>query len=186
MDKKMFENIKEQFSSNKLLGALCILGVALLVLSKFIGDDDKNTAQPSAEIEQQITDSYEEKIQKELEEILGNIAGVGKAKVMVTLDKGNEKIVAKNITESERTTLEEDTEGGVREIIDYNYQGELVILRKSGGDEPLVLTEVKPKVRGVVVVCPGGNDPSIQKQVIRAVQGVLDIPTYRISVMPKK
>ncbi|WP_353892382.1 hypothetical protein PRVXH_001728 [Proteinivorax hydrogeniformans] len=186
MDNKIFKNLKEQFVSNKLLGILCILGIVLLVLSRMLTGSDKTTVQPSADVEYEITESYEEKIQQELEEILSSISGVGKAKVMVTLDTGNEKVVAKNITESERATLEEDTEGGIREIVDYNYKGELVILRKTAGDEPLVIKEIKPKVRGVLVVCPGGGNPNIQKQVIRAVQGVLDIPTYRINVMPKK
>ena len=50
------------------------------------------------------------------------------------------------------------------------------------GEQPLVTMELQPEVRGVVVVCEGGDSPGVAAQVVSTVKVALNISSARISV----
>lgn len=52
-----------------------------------------------------------------------------------------------------------------------------------GKNADMLLETEMPKVRGVIVVCSGGDDVIVQEKVIRAVTGVFAISSTRVSVM---
>lgn len=52
-----------------------------------------------------------------------------------------------------------------------------------GKNADMLLETQMPKVRGVIVVCSGGDDIIVQEKVIRAVTGVFAISSTRVSVM---
>ena len=52
----------------------------------------------------------------------------------------------------------------------------------NGEEEALAITEVQPTVKGVVVVCSGGDDPEVQQRIINAVTTALNITTKRVCV----
>ncbi len=51
-----------------------------------------------------------------------------------------------------------------------------------GKNEDMLISLKTPQVRGVIVVCDGGGNPTIREKVINAVAGVFGIATTRISV----
>ncbi len=51
-----------------------------------------------------------------------------------------------------------------------------------GKNADMLLSVTAPKVRGVIVVCEGGNSVSVKEKVIEAVTGVFGISSLRISV----
>ncbi len=52
-----------------------------------------------------------------------------------------------------------------------------------GKNEEMLLSVKMPRVRGVIVVCGGGDSVVVQEKVIRAVSGVLGISSARVSVI---
>lgn len=60
------------------------------------------------------------------------------------------------------------------------------MVQKGETDEPLVVETMKPKIRGVLVVAEGAENIEVKKWIIEAVTRVLDVPSYRVAVMPKK
>ncbi len=52
-----------------------------------------------------------------------------------------------------------------------------------GKNADMLLGTQAPKVRGVIVVCSGGDDVIVQEKVIRAVTSVFAISSTRVSVM---
>lgn len=52
-----------------------------------------------------------------------------------------------------------------------------------GKNADMLLETQMPKVRGVIVVCSGGDNVIVQEKVIRAVTGVFAISSTRVSVM---
>ena len=52
----------------------------------------------------------------------------------------------------------------------------------NGSERALAVTEVQPTVKGVVVVCPGGEEPVVQQRIISAVTTALDISSKRVFV----
>ncbi len=62
----------------------------------------------------------------------------------------------------------------------------LVIRDNDGGENPVLVTQLEPKVSGVLVVCDGGNRETVVYQVTNAIKALLDVPTNRIHVMKRK
>ncbi|WP_234032419.1 stage III sporulation protein AG [Lentibacillus cibarius] len=140
-----------------------------------------NKSKSSSSSVKDIEANYEE----DLQELLNKIQGVSKAEVMVNLDSTKVKVFEKNLIQSQQSTKETDTNGGEREIEENSDETEVVLVRQGDKEVPLLVQTKKPDVRGVFVVAKGVNHASVEKWVIEAVSRVLDVPTHRVSVMPK-
>lgn len=179
----MLSNVFNQFKNNKLLMVLTAVGIGLLIISRLIALGDTGPPQTLGAPKTELVESYETQIQKELETILGKMRGVGKVKVMVTLENGPEIVYAENYTENNRESNENDNQGGTRSTIEYNKTGQLVMARRGGNEDPVVIKEIMPKIRGVLVVCENGSNPKVRLEVTKAIQSVLNLPAYKISVV---
>lgn len=177
--KEFLQGIKENWGKKKLLiWILGLVGVLLLILPGFFQSREAPTPAPlvAGRVD------YQEQLQKELESILGGIEGVGRVRVMLTLEDQQQVIYARNEQENRRSTQEEDNQGGFREQVEYDYSGQLVIVRSNNQEEPVVERVVKPRVRGVLVVAAGADNPRVRENLTHAVQSVLDLPAYRITI----
>ena len=115
-------------------------------------------------------------LQKEMEEILGRIEGVGELRLMLTLDRGTSKALAQDAALS-YSGLPTDPE-------DYSRSTDTVVLSKSGsGESVVVVHETYPQFRGALVVCQGGGDPAVRLSVIEAVSALTGLGSDRISVV---
>ena len=52
----------------------------------------------------------------------------------------------------------------------------------SGRRQALIKTEIQPKIKGVVVVCQGGNEPLVNQQITNVLTTVLNISSSRVFV----
>ena len=127
-------------------------------------------------------DEYEAMYEKELKENLGNISGVGQVSVMVNIDSSEELVVDKNRNQSNQTTKESDNKGATRENTTQSNQDQTVM----AGNQPVVLKTIRPKIRGVMVVAEGANNLQVKAWILEAVERVLGVPSYKISILPKK
>jgi len=139
---------------------------------------EKNTS--TADVSE-LEDSYEE----HLEGMLNKIKGVSEAEVMVNLDSTNVKVYEKNLIKGQQTTDESDKNGGTRKVEDHTEETQAVLVRQGDQEVPLLIQTKKPSVRGVFVVAKGVDHATVQMWVIEAVSKVLDVPTHKVSVMPK-
>jgi stage III sporulation protein AG len=128
---------------------------------------------------------YENLYKTQLEEILEKVVGVGEVEVMVNLDSTPELVVEKNRETRSSTTQETDKEKATRNQSDQSRNEQAIII--SGKQEqPVVLKTLKPKVRGVLVVAKGAENMQVKAWIAEAVQKALDVPLYKISILPKK
>jgi stage III sporulation protein AG len=135
-----------------------------------------------ADILQQAENDYE----NQLKEILQTAVGVDEVEIMVNLDATDSKIYEKNITTQTQLTDETDREGGKRKVEDTSKDEQLVIIRNGDTETPVVIKIKKPQVRGVLIVAKGADNIQVKKWIIEAVTRVLDVPSHRVSVLPKK
>lgn len=136
----------------------------------------------SQEVVRELEDSYK----KDLEQMLNQIEGVSDASVMINLDSTNIKIFEKDLIKGQQTTNEKDTNGGNRKVEDQTEDTQAVLVRQGDQEVPLLVQTKKPNVRGVFVVAKGVGRATIKMWVIEAISSVLDVPTHKVSVMPKK
>lgn len=127
----------------------------------------------------------ESRYEKDLQAMLNNIDGVSDAEVMVNLNSSNVKVYEKNTSIGKQFTEEIDKSGGERSIDDETEENEIVFVRQGDREVPLLIQTNKPDVKGVLIIAKGAHNMEIKKWIIDSVSKVLDVPTHRISVMPK-
>lgn len=129
---------------------------------------------------------YEDEYERELREALETIAGVEDVTVVVNVDATEKKVLEKNTVTQSQTTEETDREGGKRGVEDTSKDEQLVIIREGENETPIVLETKKPTIRGVLIVAKGAENVQVQKWITQAVTRTLDVPSHRVSVLPKK
>lgn len=147
-------------------------------------DQVKETSSKEPEAELIVTE-LEESYENDLKEMLDNIQGVSEVEVMVNLDSTNVKVYEKNLITGQQITDESDTNGGIRKVEDQTEERQVVLVRQGDQEVPLLVQTEKPQVRGVFVVAKGVDHATVKMWVIEAVARVLDVPTHKVSVMPK-
>ena len=176
--KKLWETQKEFFAAKRGRGLLLLLGIAgilLIFLSELIpGQEQKAAVSATEDLE-----VYVEKLEGRLLETVTLVEGVGEVKIMLTLESGVETVYAsteKNTQSSTGTTSGSDVSN------QSSYENEVVLVDDGSGRQALVQTALEPEIKGVAVVCQGGDDIAVIKRVTDVVSVVLGIPTSRICV----
>ncbi len=158
------------------LGAVVICGILLILIS--YGVSFEKTGGESGEKEPAAVETdvmvqqnrYREQMKQELIELLRRVEGVGSVEVMLTLKATNEKVTLKDNSDrgngtEEQTVLIEDSE------------------RNSS---PYVIQEKEPELEGVVIVCDGGADAGVKREITEAVGALFQIESHKIKIMKSK
>jgi stage III sporulation protein AG len=132
-----------------------------------------------------ITD-YERQYESQLKNSLDEMLGVKDTRVVVNIDSTEEQVLQKNKVTKNQTTNETDRDGGKRKVQDSSIDEQMVIIRNGDKEVPIVVQTKKPKIRGVLVVAKGAENIQVKKWIVEAVTRALDVPSYRVAVMPKK
>ena len=136
---------------------------------------------------QQNADSQSSSIEARLAALLSQMKGVGKVDVMVTFSTTRENIPAYDTKRNQSSTDEKDSAGGTRNISQEEYDSTLAYEdSSSGGKKPVILKELEPEVKGVLVVADGADSVEVRERICNAVTVVLDIPVHRIQVVQRK
>ena len=158
-----------------------LVGIALIFFSGFFKTG--NSAEKTQEVPLQTTEEYTKQLEKNLTDILSSIEGAGAAKVMVTLENGTETRYATEEKHNNEETRDEQNGQTTRTQQVGDSEIKYITVRDADGTErALAITEIEPKVKGVVVVCPGGEDPVVQQRIIRAVTTALNLSSQRVCV----
>lgn len=188
MPQNNIKDIKEKFSGHlgQIVFVAGIIGILLLFLSSFLGGE-KGSAKEIAATSSDATEQYVQNMEKELEDIVYKLLGDKNVSVMITLKSGMQYIYAGE-TKTD-TGLTEDKNGSdslKKEQSDTNEQSYIIVKDSDGNEQPLLITEVMPQVKGVVVICSGGDDKNVQKAVQDAVVTVLDISENKVCVIGRQ
>lgn len=166
------------------LSVILIIGIILFLLADiFIGNDrpkNQNSSQLVGEEKMNVQYSdYSTLLENKLENILSQLKGVGKVKVMITLEDTTEVVPAFNTTKNNETTKENDSQGGTREIVREDMTIQVVTNDKG---EPIVLKEIRPTIKGVIVIAEGAENLEVKEMLYEAVKTALGVPGNRVEV----
>ncbi len=175
-----------RMKSNRKLEIAVYGGVALLAVilyaAALLPSKDKTTEDGgSASASEQLSGETETDVEERLRRVLSCIRGAGQVEVMITYETGTEIVAAMNT--STNTNASETSDGEKTSTSTQTTQSEQpATIDGSDGDEPIILLEKTPTVRGVIVVAEGAADVKVKLDLQRAVQAVLDIPLSKIEV----
>jgi len=173
----------------KLIVAAGLLGMLLILLSQFSASNasrEKKEGIPQDTLTAEYTtDQYAQQLEDKLQALIGSIEGVGRTRVMVTLENGVEYVYARE-EKSSVDKKRERGEGGKEGRVDYQEDTQYTYVFVDAGygeKQPLLSTQRPPKVQGVVVVCQGADDIVVEESVINVVTTALNISTTRVCVV---
>ena len=172
MNKEKLEEIVCKIRNDRkllIIAVVMIGGIILTVISSFdIGEG--NNEPTSVRTEEHFNESeYTAQLENKLEEMISLINGAGETRVIVTLECDYETVYAKDgSVAKDNDSTDEDSE--------------YIIIDSQDIQGGLVLKTVTPKIRGVAVVCAGGDSIHVKTAVTELLSAVLDIGTNHISV----
>ncbi len=155
------------FKNKKVL--MIVAGVAAGLCLIFAGSLQNNEKSSSVASKEELYSSeeltvYTEKLEKRVESIIENIAGVKDADVLITFESSKENVYASN--------------GENRDFV--------IIQNSDGSESGIKLMEINAKVRGIAVVCNYGGNEALRGEIIEMLTSLFNIGSNRISVMPSK
>lgn len=159
---------------------LFLVGILLLVIAIPTSEKKTSTTSERTTDTSSTSDSdYVSKLERQLEEVLQNVQGVGEVSVMITISSSSEKIVEKD----EETSVQTSSDGGTESSTSTDRRESSVYSGSSGEESPYVVKEISPQIAGVLVVAEGGDNAVVIESITEAVQALFGIETHKIKVM---
>lgn len=184
-------NLEKLGKINKsYLLAAALLGILLLVIA--IPTEDRNkqeqsqttTSREREPVQTSSDQTYRKSLERQLEQMLSAMEGVGKAEVMITLKDSGEAVVEKDFVRTEEHASESQEGAAQRENSTVSVQqSSLYTKNGSQGEVPFISKERNPQIEGVLVVAEGGENSVTVKNISEAILALFPIEAHKIKVV---
>ncbi len=157
--------------------AIGIAGMVLILLSNILPKREKQVTLPASSAAVTAAE-YAADMEAQLTSLVSSMEGVGACRVMVTLENGVEYIYA-----NEERSGSDSADDGEKHSRTDDLESSAILVETADGYTGLLVTELQPTVRGVVVVCEGGGDAAVCERVTRAVMAAANVTARRVCVV---
>lgn len=166
--------MKNENNNSKKSGKIILLilgaavGIFLLVLGAYTGNDNKSAdAKVKAETLTATMDAekYAVEAERKIAELCSGVRGASDVRVVVTLSGGYSAVYAQN------------SQSGAS-----GYRNEFVLTGSGSSEAPLLVGYSVPEISGVGIVCSGGGDASVRREIISLVSATLGVSSNKIYV----
>lgn len=173
--KKMLNKIKTIKNIEIIIGVV-IIAVIALIYSTVTSGDKKNADSGSGGSTATQSGSYgsiTDGLESKLAGILANIDGAGKVQVMITFDATAEIVTA-------ATTNTHKNSGSGSTTVTETVSP--IIVTNNGKSELIVIKEIMPEIRGVIIVADGADNIKVRLALMRAAEAVLKVNANQIEI----
>lgn len=165
--KHITEKAKQFLSKYKFVGIVLAVGILLMLLPSVNTNSSPESLQP------QLTQDIQT-LAQELEEMLCQVRGAGRVRVML------------NIIRGEQTVYQTDRDTSVSDS-NQSDRTQTVTLTDSGRNQTGLIQQVNPpQYLGALIVCQGADDASVRLAVVEAVSKITGLGANQISVLKMK
>lgn len=165
-----------KLKSPKFLIISGICGILLIFLST-LGSNTETEKTEIGTTEISVKE-YKESLEKDIGEIVKSITGSKNVTVVITLESG---VYYEYADEREDSTADK-TDNQTTTSSSESKQGYITVKTEDGGEEALLLTAKMPEVRGVAIVCEGGDDEFLSEKIQKSVTAALNITSKRVYI----
>jgi len=176
-------DVKKKIQYLAILLIIIVILVIYFSSGSLVSKKQENTA-PAATQEAPNT-SMADSIEEKLAATLSQIEGAGDVEVMITYESTSEIVPAFSV-DRQTTTITDNRENGTSTTNTENTQSEVVTVGGNGGSSALILKEISPKIRGVIVVAEGADDITVRLNLLNAVQTLLNVGPRQVDVYKMK
>lgn len=205
-EKEIKKKLTEKFTKNNFL-IIVLTGILLLIIVWPVKDDKTDTGTNTgiqsgqldskgdiinlySGVEQNMGEdnwkgnnelyAYASYLEDSLEELLSTMDGVGRVRVMITLENSGETIIEKDKSTERNSSTEVDSSGGSRNTTDFSDKEETVYGENS---IPYITKMLTPSVKGVVVSAQGGDSAKTAENISEAIQALFGIEAHKIKIV---
>lgn len=168
----------EKMKSPKVLITVGVAGILLILLSSFLPGGASKERSPSPAENGITAEEYRHMLEDSVKEMVTQLTGSGKVNVVITLESGIRYSYAGTNEGATANKTESDSETTSSEL----KQSYITVRTADGGEQALLVTEEMPQVRGVAIVCEGGDDAILNEKIKSAVMAALNITSKRVYV----
>lgn len=176
---------------NFRLALLSLIGLLLILLGNFYGEPEvspipEKAVQADSSEQGEFAGRREEvAMENKLAAILSKVQGAGRVDISVSLSGSTVKKYEKNVIKEVKVTEEKGAQGVIRTTNETKENLQLMTNREKGTEQPVVITEEKPVVRGIIIVADGANDSLVKENLLRAAEAGLNVSANKITVLPR-
>ena len=143
--------------------AAAVFGVMLILLPRLLPGEGKRETNARTESSDPVY--YSALLEEKIRQLILRLDGVDEAAVLLTLDGTGEYVYAQNTSVSEQ-----------------GRTGDYLVVQENGDEKTVLVSEIYPRIRGVAVVCTGGDTVQVQKKITELLSASLGISSGRITV----
>ncbi len=178
MKNKFWDKLKEnivKLKKSKNFYVFVAIGLAVLIgiiyFTSFLPTNDvSSTKENEVTQETSTSEKYARKLESQIENAIMQIQGTGDVDVLITLEKGFEYVYL----------TEEETKTSASGITTTTTSTVLV------NGQPVLVEEIYPVIKGIVVVCSGAGDVALKMNIISLIQTIVDVNSANISIYTSK
>lgn len=174
MNELNFKFLKS-LKSPKALVIAGLVGIALIFISSLFGsgsDSEKNESKVGFSAEE-----YCLELETDIKKLVSEITGSKNVSVVVTLENSVSYSYA-DIKEEVSSDKKGDTSATDTEL----KESYITVKTADGGEQALLITENMPEIRGVAIVCEGGDSELINEKILNTVTAALNITKKRVYI----
>lgn len=175
---KIKTQILEKLRSPKVLVIAGLCGILLIFLSGLSSDKETKEVRTN----EFSFEEYRLSIEEGIEKIVKDITGSGKVQVVVTLESSVRYNYAESLEETKTEKNEKESQSSDNEL----KEGYITVKTADGGEEALLVTARMPEIRGIAIVCEGGDNEIINQKIQNAVMAALNITSKRVYICGRK
>ncbi|MBO4468319.1 MAG: hypothetical protein J5766_03360 [Clostridia bacterium] len=175
LNKEKLEGLPKKLRQPKTLVIIGLVGILIIGLSSLIPKFGESKLKTGDNFD---CDEYRKRMEDNVRSVVSGITGDKRATVVVTLKNGIRYSYADDTkSDSSQTDGEKAIQSSSR-----NESNHITVKTSSGEEKALVVTENMPEIRGVAIVCLGGDYEVVSEEIKRAVMAALDITERRIYI----
>ncbi|MBQ4119134.1 MAG: hypothetical protein IJD45_01945 [Clostridia bacterium] len=172
----LISKYKDKLKSPKVLVIVGILGILLIFISSLFTEKEEVKA---TELDMGISSTeYREQLETDVKKIVSKITGNKNVTVIVTLESG----MRYKYADIKEGSTEDKSEESTKLSSSESKQGYITVKTADGGEQALLVTTQMPEIRGVAIVCIGGDNELIAEKIENTVTAALNITSQRVSI----
>ena len=120
-------------------------------------------------------EEYRKGLERELEDFLSSVSGVGEVKVLIYMKDSQKYIVEKDVPEQTATD-------GARSE-QRKEEATVYTVNESGNQVPFVAQTRRPAIDGVVISAEGAGNEAVKLQIVRLVMALYGVEANKVEVL---
>ena len=172
------KKLAERLKNPNVLLVLGVAGILLIFVSSLFPDSKDKGKQTEQTASIYSAEEYRVALEEELKGIVKDITGDGKARVVVTLDSG----IRYSYADATETDISSASNSDSLTESQSKSRSYVTVRTSDGSEKALLITEYMPDIRGVAIVCRGGENEQTAERIKGAVTAALDITSKRVYI----